>query len=494
MKNLIHGFFLFYVLAANSQTTIELLLPWNTDGDTSVLGLMAVQDYNDTYFILSNIQHFEEGSGIPINGAHTYGSGIHSISSTGELFWQELYLTTLLEWDGLVPAHQLLLNSNDHIVVPFSSAVGVTPCDSVNSPIGIADGFKKGILEIARNTGAVEQAEYFPDDLLCDRDKLLAFQEIQNGYLLLYTDRLENHPLYIETLASDFDLVHVDTFSNDTRWVYLSEYDETILLFSQQTLSILSYDGDVLDSFSLTISDTLISPTVYIAENENYYLFGLTDFTYSQRISHLHVIGKNNGSIQSTMYDNKVIKDVTMTDNDELLILFDLSRNNFYDSMPKPVQIAKLDIDFNELTSKRYGYPYISPNTIDLTNNQAGFMVTGTRLKSIDEIGGREADQIYFLKDEIDQLIVSQSVPAVSNTLSIYPNPSNDVCTISYSLPHFNKGRLTITSISGVKVFSKELIEETAQLKLNLSGYSNGLYLCQILTENGVYRRRILKQ
>jgi len=86
----------------------------------------------------------------------------------------------------------------------------------------------------------------------------------------------------------------------------------------------------------------------------------------------------------------------------------------------------------NHIASDDYGFPYIHTRDISLTNDQKGFMVTGTRLTSIIDVEyGREADQIYFLKGQLSDLIVSnENTMQNLADIKVFPNPTSDFLTI----------------------------------------------------------------
>jgi len=152
-------------------------------------------------------------------------------------------------------------------------------------------------------------------------------------------------------------------------------------------------------------------------------------------ISTLYILDKQFNTLSKKTCVDKTIRGVEISDNNEILALFDLSKNNKYDSMPKPVRVTQYDINLNAIASGDYGFPYIHTSDISLTNDQKGFMVTGTRLTSIiDALDEREANHIYFLKGQLSDLIVSNE-NTMQNLIDIkvFPNPTSDFVTIDIS-------------------------------------------------------------
>jgi hypothetical protein len=73
----------------------------------------------------------------------------------------------------------------------------------------------------------------------------------------------------------------------------------------------------------------------------------------------------------------------------------------------------------------------------------------------------------------------------VSAELSLYPNPNDGDMEFSYSISGASSGELLIFDLSGKVISKYELQEGTnRQLRINLSGLSNGVYFYRMMVEN----------
>jgi len=74
--------------------------------------------------------------------------------------------------------------------------------------------------------------------------------------------------------------------------------------------------------------------------------------------------------------------------------------------------------------------------------------------------------------------------------IHVFPNPVADQLFINF--PHKTKGTLTLTSIDGKQLLSKELT--SAQMQLDVSKIKNkGIYFLKIVTTSGMLTKKIVK-
>jgi hypothetical protein len=80
--------------------------------------------------------------------------------------------------------------------------------------------------------------------------------------------------------------------------------------------------------------------------------------------------------------------------------------------------------------------------------------------------------------------------------IKVYPNPANQVVTISFSLQESIEGRISLVNISGVQV--KELVSKSIfnsgfnSFTTDLSDISPGIYLISIISEKGFKTQRVI--
>ncbi|MDD2984955.1 T9SS type A sorting domain-containing protein [Flavobacterium sp.] len=77
------------------------------------------------------------------------------------------------------------------------------------------------------------------------------------------------------------------------------------------------------------------------------------------------------------------------------------------------------------------------------------------------------------------------------NLVSIYPNPSKDIFTVSFQNT-IDKGNIKVFSALGQVLFSNS-IQQTNEEIIDLSRFSNGTYLIQIILIDNVVNKRIIK-
>ncbi len=90
-------------------------------------------------------------------------------------------------------------------------------------------------------------------------------------------------------------------------------------------------------------------------------------------------------------------------------------------------------------------------------------------------------DFVYVFVTGIDN-------PNAIGLTNIYPNPAQDVVTVTSSIP---MNEVTVTNYVGQVVYNSEMFEATS-VELNTSSYQAGVYLVKIDTDNGVVTKRVV--
>jgi hypothetical protein len=72
-----------------------------------------------------------------------------------------------------------------------------------------------------------------------------------------------------------------------------------------------------------------------------------------------------------------------------------------------------------------------------------------------------------------------------NNAVKIYPNPSSENIYVNYE-GDFN-------SINIINLQGKNVLQSNTK-NINISGLENGIYIAQIMTENGVLNTKFVKQ
>ncbi len=95
-----------------------------------------------------------------------------------------------------------------------------------------------------------------------------------------------------------------------------------------------------------------------------------------------------------------------------------------------------------------------------------------------DYSGSYYGDQYYF--ENASSIGLDEN--SLSNTLNVFPNPTNGIVTVSLS-DELGQSEIELTSTSGQLVLSKE-IENTTNAKLDVSHLNSGVYILKLKADN----------
>lgn len=473
--------------------TFELLISWD-DGDTSVMGLKAQELSDGNFIVLSNNQeYFSDPNSILIEGQLTLGTGLIQISEEGELLSKNHYNTNYevlaLEAQGRIPTIDFCTNEEDEIILPYSIFVGWLPCDS---SIAIVSSFKKSILK-TNSDGTILSTNTFPNDTLCDQDRIISIDKVGNEYFLLYEER-EQDQVYLETFNEDLEIVSSTSIDMEGRWMFHDPYSSYLLSATQSDLSLVNTNGNIVNTFAIN-QPILQAPTMKLDENENYIAAVYHGFSSNpDRASFMILVDKANNQIKQTYFANEVLIDVAITENDKLLVLSDNSLFNFYDTLAQPIKVTLFDLNLNAIAEQNHGFPFVHPSSIE-TTSENGYIVTGTRLKSIDLINGKEPDQVYFLKGIFDELVDTENPININSFFSLYPNPTKGILSLKPNEAiQSGDAYFQLYNATGRLVFSKKLQKSQTNFSFDLSHLSKGIYFykCNFNVEGVVNGKVIL--
>ncbi len=84
--------------------------------------------------------------------------------------------------------------------------------------------------------------------------------------------------------------------------------------------------------------------------------------------------------------------------------------------------------------------------------------------------------------------------PIPANSVSIFPNPSNGLMTLKLNADLDKNSSITISSVTGVTIFSKSLNKTNRgdQLEIDLGNLSDGLYFLKLETSSGTLMKKIM--
>lgn len=83
----------------------------------------------------------------------------------------------------------------------------------------------------------------------------------------------------------------------------------------------------------------------------------------------------------------------------------------------------------------------------------------------------------------------------VFDDLKIYPNPANDVINLSSDFASIENAKISIFDILGKKVYSNDaLFESVGDASIDISNLKTGVYMVEILKDNKIETRKIIKK
>ena len=94
----------------------------------------------------------------------------------------------------------------------------------------------------------------------------------------------------------------------------------------------------------------------------------------------------------------------------------------------------------------------------------------------------------YFCIDDISTSFVNVDEIAQINNVSVYPNPVKDILNINNA----NNSNIAIYNLSGQLVYTEQSYNDN--VKVNLSGFNNGVYIVTVKSEDNISTHKIVKQ
>ena len=100
------------------------------------------------------------------------------------------------------------------------------------------------------------------------------------------------------------------------------------------------------------------------------------------------------------------------------------------------------------------------------------------------------------LDDSLSGIVASVSKEALTTEVTTYPVPASQELNVKISSSYRGKVRLTLSNLSGKSVQSVEFEQSTdvSETTLDLSQLPSGVYLLQIITEEGITTKQVIKE
>ena len=480
LKWCLFGSLLFFFKTSFAQSDIDLLIPYTSD--TSIFALNFLEKPNGNFIILNNNQEFYAIPGqTPIEGPITYGTGFIKLSNTGDVLANTWFPTNSLAGSGglfsqgRIPSEHFLISNDETIFLPYSIYAGLLECDEIFAK----PSFKKSAALINDMNFEMIDNNHFPADNLCAVDEIRGTTQISNGnYLILYQDK-HIDSLIVEEVDSNLSIISTTPVFVDSPFLFFDDYADSFITCLPNSCQFFDFNGTSQNSFDFQEPLDLSSVRLKLKTTEDHIIILVNGFTsYPERGSALTILDRQGGVVAQKAFPDEVLIDFDITINHQIILLSDNSLFDFYDSMPLPLRIQEFNLNLELLSERNYGQPFIQPQMVKCVGNNE-FAVLGTRFKSIDLINGKEADQVYFLKRSMDDLIpVSNKLVTVEYSLiAISPNPASDEINISLNEPHqMDEGGFQFLDLSGKVLLEFQMAKGDLSFTLNVEKYPNGVY------------------
>ena len=127
---------------------------------------------------------------------------------------------------------------------------------------------------------------------------------------------------------------------------------------------------------------------------------------------------------------------------------------------------------------------------------------TGDFIWTLQEInygcyGSVNTPDTLFVFSYPDCLTVGIQELSSNNSISLYPNPTSGIFTLSYHLPNSQlyalQAQFKIYDVAGREVYSQPIINQESSI-INVSGLSNGIYFYQLINKDETYRGKFVKE
>ncbi len=135
-------------------------------------------------------------------------------------------------------------------------------------------------------------------------------------------------------------------------------------------------------------------------------------------------------------------------------------------------------------------YRYLMEGNYDLIVSADGFR-TDTVLNV--PVTNYHANQLMIRLDSIETGILPGKLTNKSS-ISVYPNPANEIITIELSDPQLSICGIEILSVEGRTIYKTNTNTGTPHAKYDVSQLSTGIYILRIKTNTGTHHATFLKQ
>ncbi len=143
--------------------------------------------------------------------------------------------------------------------------------------------------------------------------------------------------------------------------------------------------------------------------------------------------------------------------------------------------LVKLDTSGNFVWDRTYGGASDDRANSILQTNDGGFIASGISCS----FGFGNCD-VYVVKTDSNGIAPTGFLPIAppQNHFVIYPNPTNGIVFIDYSIPQNENGILEVYSITGALLFTEMLAAGSERMQFDWCAMEPGMYLVRMITND----------
>ena len=234
-----------------------------------------------------------------------------------------------------------------------------------------------------------------------------------------------------------------------------------------------SASGIYVDTISLNGCDSIITtnlsviPSVVIVNNQ----------TICQ--GDIYVIGNNNYSSPGSYFDNLT----TPLGCDSII-------NTHLTVIPNIN--AEIVWSATQLVSNVLGgfSPYFYLWSTGETTSSITPLTSGTFWLLVTDAYNCTSDTVYFLVDDVNAIYENEIITG----LSIFPNPTDGVVTISFESIDNGDFTISILNVLSEVIFEEKLVQFTGvyEKRINLENYAKSIYLIRIITASSIINKKLI--
>ncbi len=264
------------------------------------------------------------------------------------------------------------------------------------------------------------------------------------------------------------------------------------------TIATIPYSED-FENMKLDSSEWLVRNPDGITTWDTTATFGLNNNTYSATMQMFDYTG-------SKQRDELISANITLPNQDSIFLRFDLAYQLIHFIIADTLRIYISDdcgVSFTEIYNK---YDTLLETHDTITAPFSPLYPHHWRTDYVDITAYANSDVILkFVTTNrsgnnlfLDNIWVYEGAEPVGieepllDEITIYPNPAENDVTIDLGTNDLKNAVIEIVDLLGKSVYKETIVQKTTQL--NISDFSNGIYLIKFSNDNGTVTNKIIKQ